>query len=304
MDISSFQAALQQYLVGRSSGLQQSFSLPVKASLQTLKRNQTDVDAVMVEFRHALAELQAQYEKKLDPLLETRSEIISGAVEPSEQDWAAAKSELNTVEELPEEQSEEEKPEEDHKSGIPSFWTIALRNVPLVENLIEDHDVPALDALKDIRYHTLTGEDLGFKIEFIFGDNPLFDSCTLTKTFYMSEDADDILLKIEATSDIPWKEGKKEEILSKDTFFKMFTEIPNVEDESPGLQEEMEVQYETGQVLKTVCLKAVSAFLGELDEFGGLEMFGDDDEDDEDYEEDSDEESDEEGGAQEQCKQQ
>ncbi|KAL0235901.1 hypothetical protein GEMRC1_002483 [Eukaryota sp. GEM-RC1] len=292
MDLQGFESALTSYLFGQSSGLVENLPIPVKASVNTLKRNQEEIDEEMVKFRHQLAELMAKHEQNLDPIFRKRAEIISGQVEPSEADWEAARAE-GGVEEVSDEETEET------TAGVPSFWTIVLRNTPLVSNLIEDDDVPALDALKDVRYHSLTDGDIGFSLEFVFGDNPLFSECTLTKTLFMSDKEDDVLDHIEACAEIPWKEGKSS-ILEKDTFFKFFTDIPNPDEVTKQTQEEMEMQYETAHIIKSTIEKAVSAFLGESSQFAY--DFEDDESEDEEYVEECDEDSsgDEEQGGQ-QC---
>lgn len=94
------------------------------------------------------------------------------------------------------------------------FWLKALKNLPEVEEYIEEHDEPVLEYLKDIRYKLAAdGKEVshGFSLTFDFAENPYFDHKELSKTYHCKEtnpwiDQIDVT-KIEST-EIQWKDGK------------------------------------------------------------------------------------------------
>jgi nucleosome assembly protein 1-like 1 len=43
--------------------------------------------------------------------------------------------------------------------GVPGFWVTAMQNCPDVRELVQEHDVPLLEHLADVRLSYLDGED-------------------------------------------------------------------------------------------------------------------------------------------------
>jgi nucleosome assembly protein 1-like 1 len=209
--------------------------------------------------------------------------------------------------------------------GIPDFWLQALQNNRHMGDFIEEHDVPVLKSLTDIKVKSL--DDFhGFALEFTFAPNDYFEDSVLTKTFKMDssllgtssggepevtelvgceihwKDGKDVTVK--NTKKTVKKGGKKKTVVKSEpvpSFFRFF-ETPDMEpdeDMSPedqyALIEQLDAEVSAGSVLKNkIVPNAVAWFTGEAqdDESDDEEYDDEDDEDDDDYddEEDDDEE--------------
>lgn len=66
--------------------------------------------------------------------------------------------------------------------GVPNFWISIFRNVSLLQEMLEDHDVPILQHLIDITVD-LTDNPMGFKLFFHFSPNEYFSNSVLTKEY-------------------------------------------------------------------------------------------------------------------------
>ena len=103
---------------------------------------------------------------------------------------------------------------------------------------IEEHDMPVLDFLTDIASKE---DDSGFKLTFKFSDNQYFTNKTLTKTYNLVKEEDEIDVEDIIGDDIKWnsgenvtqriekkkqKQGKSTRVVSKvvkqDSFFHFF----------------------------------------------------------------------------------
>lgn len=94
-----------------------------------------------------------------------------------------------------------------------SFWLKALQNHPAMEGEIEDYDEPVLEYLKDIQVSMLDTEDRnkGFRLKFIFAENPYFENAVLSKEYHTEEASPytgdtDVTEVVGCT--INWKPGK------------------------------------------------------------------------------------------------
>ncbi|KAL0218082.1 hypothetical protein RCL1_008930 [Eukaryota sp. TZLM3-RCL] len=300
----AFEQALQQYLFGQSSGLYENLPVAVKSRVHTLKRNQSEIDEVYVKMRKAIAELTVDFEKQLSPLIEERSKIINGEVEPSDADVEEAKKETQ-VEEI---SSENEDESEQVPQGIPDFWSVAIRNAPLLSHIAEDFDNDVIDALTNIEYSTIANENIGFKLILSFKDNSVFGACTVSKVYIMSSTDESCLDSVFLEGEIPWKYGKKEAV--PEECFTRFL-IPPVIDEADENKEEameaLEFHYEVSQVLKEIVMNPVPYFCGEVDKMihDGMDSDEDEedfeDEDEEEDQDDDDEDEEEAGDGKESC---
>jgi nucleosome assembly protein 1-like 1 len=155
----------------------------VPPHIECLPKEQKDVVDKMVEldkdylkiekeFDVEMAALMAKYEKKYAPVLEQRA--------------AEAKS-------------------------IPGFWRDVLKRSEEFCMLIEDHDMPVLAALEDVKAEYFENRDDGWKLSFYFAENAYFTNKVLTKTYYMeaASEYDTSVETTKITSDkIEWKAGK------------------------------------------------------------------------------------------------
>ncbi|CAD7930446.1 unnamed protein product [Amoebophrya sp. A25] len=129
------------------------------------------------EYMRKVAQLQLEYTKKQEPLLQKRMEE-AGEVE--------------------------------------DFWLHVLRSHPILADEIQEWDVPILKKLRDIRTEEIEDSDglgcSGYKVIFEFEDNEYLVENTLTKfieTEFLSEHLTEVACKsIRMESDIQWKIGK------------------------------------------------------------------------------------------------
>lgn len=108
--------------------------------------------AIEKEYEKAVQELQKQYTQKQQPFLDARTKVL---------------------------QSLETAPEEAKDKGTPAlkdFWKQAMKNLPALEDHIEEWDEPVLEYCKDITKSWLDESDLakGFRLHFHFVENPYF----------------------------------------------------------------------------------------------------------------------------------
>ncbi|KAI3880523.1 hypothetical protein MKX03_008787 [Papaver bracteatum] len=106
------------------------------------------------------------------------------------------------------------------EKGVPNFWLKAMKTVLKAE--ITETDEGPLENLQDIKFSRI-GAFEGFKLDFIFRDNPYFNNAVLTKTYrmaktyHMNDDDEPIFKEIQGTG-IEWKYGKilVKEVVSKE----------------------------------------------------------------------------------------
>ncbi|CAE6440426.1 unnamed protein product, partial [Rhizoctonia solani] len=108
------------------------------------------------------------------------------------------------------EETEVEEPETPTK-GVPQFWLTALRNHVELQQLITERDEEALQSLTDVRLTYVEEPSLGYKITFIFEENPFFENKELYKTYYYLKElgyaGEYMYARAEGTA-IKWKEDK------------------------------------------------------------------------------------------------
>lgn len=162
-----------------------------KAAVSRLKDLHVEHTQIESEFERELRELKKRYEDLYEPLYKKRAEF------------------LGEGERLPEQ-----------GTTIPSFWLTAMKNHPMLSDMIEENDEPVLTYLQDIRSEWLDSgsaangssgsNKLGFSLIFQFRENPYFESTSLIKTYHMEmqpNEKDPALVNTEAT-EIEWKPGK------------------------------------------------------------------------------------------------
>lgn len=298
----------------------------ISKRVQALKNLHVDVQSIKKEFDTKVFQLEAEFHKKLAPILKKRADIVGGEYEPNE-----AESQFSLKEGAP----QPDTLPSDGKSGIPKFWLEVLSTNSVTQDLInEDVDTQVLEHLTDVRL-VYTDKPLGFKLEFEFAENPFFTNKILTRSYEFADDIpkeelyvnSSLSPKNTAGTEIQWKDGKnitkkvttttqrnkktgerrqvqKEEDV--DSFFKFFgpavtdlaaltkqandAENEMSDEESDAFQEKLhtaEYEFEVATALRSrIIPRAVLIYTGE-------------DDDDMDFSEDDydDEESDEEEGG-------
>ncbi|KAJ9511123.1 hypothetical protein QJQ45_013180 [Haematococcus lacustris] len=213
-----------------------------------------------------------------------------------------------------------------YDKGIPEFWLTALLKCDVTAELIKDKDIEVLKYLKDIMSEPLVEDEVlhGFKLKFLFDENPYFTNTVLEKAYHMLPEDDGVLEKAEGTK-IEWKAGRdvtikimkkkpkkgakpdtKPQIKTEkvDSFFNFFSppELPDDDEEideevMDELQATIEADYEVGAVIREKLIpNAVGWFTGEaVDEENAFGMEDYDEEDDmEEGDEDEEDEEEEE----------
>lgn len=214
----------------------------VERRLNALKNIQVECAHLEGKFYEEAHQLEMKYAEQFKFLYSRRNNIVDGSYEPNDEEavWVDPLEEL--VEQLNkggEEKAESEKTEEEKLAdgvktlsfgedtkGIPEFWLTAMKNVEILEEMIQEHDEDVLKHLTDIKLiftgkkeGEMSAEDdseMGFILEFLFSPNEYFTNTTLAKTYKMKAepDKDDPFSfdgpDIYACSgcEIDWKKGK------------------------------------------------------------------------------------------------
>merc|ERR1739842_220037 len=166
------------------------------------------------KFYEEAHQLEMKYAELFKPLYQKRTNIVNGMYEPNEEEgsWVEPGEDVDDEkidEELEEkskaktgdEKTEEEKLAEgiqsqlgldENTKGIPEFWLTAMKNVELIEEMIQEHDEEVLKHLTDVKL-IFTGKkegemsdddaEMGFVLEFQFSPNDYFTNSALTKTY-------------------------------------------------------------------------------------------------------------------------
>ncbi|CAD5126058.1 DgyrCDS14227 [Dimorphilus gyrociliatus] len=325
-----FLAAVQKNMdnmVGLSSGYIENLPKAVKRRIRALKKLQHKMHMIEGTFHEELHELECRLAKNLEPLREQRFNILNGNVEPTDSDcdWPTDQEEEEEEEEEEESKDKEkENKEEEEKNitGVPTFWLTIFKNVPLLNEMLQEHDEPILESLTDIRVVMRDLSNPGFTLEFVFAENEYFTNKVLTKDYTLCikpDDKDSLVYEgaeIVACKgcEIDWKKDKNATVkvvrktqkhkshgsrrtvtktVKRDSFFNFFDPPKHTEGEDEANEEETDMllasDYEVGHFIRERLIpRAVLYFTGEA-----LEEDGDDEDyEDEEKEEDYDEEND------------
>ncbi|KAH8702642.1 hypothetical protein BGW36DRAFT_121404 [Talaromyces proteolyticus] len=307
-------------LVGRSSGYIESLPLPVRRRVAGLKGIQKEHAKLEAEFQEEVLQLEKKYFQKFTPLYQRRSNIVNGAVEPTEAEIEAGKSDEEEKDEDKEEIQPEAEPsaEESKMTGVPEFWLSAMKNQISLADMITDRDEEALKHLIDIRMEYL--DRPGFRLIFEFSENEFFTNKTISKAYFYQEESGyggDFIYDHAEGDKIEWKadkdltvrvESKKQRNRSTkqtrivkvtvptESFFNFFSppKPPGEDDDTVAsdIEERLELDYQLGEDIKEKLIpRAIDWFTGEALQF---EELGEDI-DPEDFEEDEDDEDEDDG---------
>ncbi|XP_048780991.1 nucleosome assembly protein 1-like 1 isoform X4 [Ostrea edulis] len=228
-------ASLQQRLgsmVGASSGYIQSLPKSVKRRIKALKKWQFEAAKIEADFYKEVHELECKYASKYTPLYEKRKTVITGSVEPNDDecDWPSDEekedeqlSVKNPAEDMKNKANVEEKEKDDKDKkegedmkGIPHFWLTVFKNVDMLSEMVQDHDEPILQLLQDVQVKFSEADSMGFTLEFHFDTNDYFTNSVLTKHYSMRSEPDEEdpfsfegpeIVKCKGC-EIDWKKGK------------------------------------------------------------------------------------------------
>lgn len=290
--------------------------MEIMGVVETL-RNLDDVYGKMEqELRDKIAELQKEYQPKLDAILKDRTTELSKT-------HAASKDAKATP-------------------AIPRFWLDVLLASDEFGEIIQEYDEPLLEYLDSIETSNLdpTDEDKGFIVTFKFNPNPFFKNTEIRKVYTLvrsNEFTDQLEITRIESDEIEWNEGKNVtvEIVTKKksgggarkkksaakeeprpSFFRFFrtidednlpSELGDYEEEEDEdemgdqtmdhLQMIMQDDWESAVALKDLIIpRAIRWYTGEaVDVMEGSDEDDDedDDDDDDDYEDEDDEDEEE-----------
>merc|ERR1711881_785466 len=210
-------------LVGGPTGFIDTLPQCVKNRLNALKNLQVECAHLEGKFYEEAHQLEMKYAELFKPLYDKRTEIVNATYEPTEEEskWVEpgededeekgeAGEDEEKMEKATEEKTEDEKMADsvldqlkldENTKGIPEFWLTAMRNVELIEEMIQEHDEPILKHLTDIKL-IFTGKkageevaeddtEMGFVLEFHFSPNDYFTNTALMKTYRMKSEPDE-----------------------------------------------------------------------------------------------------------------
>ncbi|KAG8738336.1 hypothetical protein FRC10_006979 [Ceratobasidium sp. 414] len=216
-------------LVGRSSGYIENLPPKTKRRIEGLKGVQTKYASLEAQMKREMLELEKKYLALYTPLFERRHAILSGESEPTdeevttgeavtakdkededeeEKELAASLAKLATIKDK---KSDTKESEEDDSKGISQFWLTALRNHPQLQTSITERDEEALSYLSDVRLSYLPDPDLGFKLTFVFDENPYFENEELDKAYFYQKElsySGEYMYQRAKGTKIKWKEDK------------------------------------------------------------------------------------------------
>jgi len=333
-------AALQSrldHMVGSTSGYIESLPKSIKRRIHALKNIQVATHKIEAKFYEEVHELERKYGSLYQPLFDKRSEIVVGTYEPNDDEceWDSEddedfEDETTKIREIDETKKEEEVKcatvemeslKTDDTKGIPSFWLTIFKNVPMLEEMIQDHDEAILEKLTDIKVtFTVPDETMGFTLEFYFASNKYFSNQVLTKQYTLQSQPDEKApFSFEGPEiigctgcKIDWNKGenvtvktikKKQKHKGKGTIRTVTKQIPNDSFfnffNPPEVPEEMEdmdgdteallaSDFEIGHLIRDrIIPRAILYFTGEIDD--EFDEEGEEEEDDvDDYNDDDD----------------
>lgn len=132
----------------------------VKRRIKSLKKLQLETTNIEAKFFKEVNDLECKYHKLYVPLYEKRSTVVNGLYEPTDEEaqWPSD-DEISLPEAIKEKVKidDQEKKEDSDVKGIPDFWLTIFRNVNLLSEMVQPHDVPILKHLTDIK--TICQED-------------------------------------------------------------------------------------------------------------------------------------------------
>jgi len=255
----------------------------VRRRIRALKKLQLETVKVETDFYKRVHELETEFRERFNTVNEQRKQIVTGKVEPTDEQCNAKLFNWMTEEQEATFNSRGTASGDGSPKGIPDFWLHTLKNVPEVRDVISDRDEPILRFLTDVTVEQ-TIDPPTFTLKFAFAENPYFKDQVLTKQYTLSIGPsgliyDDVLYSgpsIVATKGckINWNEGKDvtkkiEGAKDDDSFFTFFSPLTEkMEKDMPDpLFSELELDFEIGQLIRDQVVDgAILYFTGEAEE--------------------------------------
>ncbi|XP_072278292.1 nucleosome assembly protein 1-like 4 isoform X2 [Pyxicephalus adspersus] len=297
-------AALQERLdsVSQSpSSYIETLPKAVKRRINALKQLQEKCAHIEAKFYEEVHELERKYAALYEPLFEKRMCIVTGGVEPTDDEceWHSGGEEEDKEklsEDVKNKMTISDTPSAEDIKGIPDFWLTIFKNVDMITISLQEHDEPILKHLQDVKVKfSGPGQPMAFTLEFLFGPNEFFTNQVLTKTYKMKSEPDSAdpfsfegpeIIDCEGCT-IDWKKGKNVTVktikkkqkhkgrgtvrtitkqVPNESFFNFFSPIKASEGEE--MDEEMEntlaADFELGHFFRErIVPRAVLYFTGE-----------------------------------------
>jgi len=173
----------------------------IRDRVKALEALDEDYKKLRLEQRAATEAAEREFQEAIKPHAAARLKILNGEVEPTEDEVKAG---------LPAERADEIHLDGavGGTKGVPNFWLQALQHHVIIREFISERDEEALGYLTDIACQTFEGSDEGYTVVFHFAPNPFFTNETLSKTFTLSRQQDEIVLSKATGTKVEWKEGK------------------------------------------------------------------------------------------------
>ncbi|XP_005170732.1 nucleosome assembly protein 1-like 4a isoform X1 [Danio rerio] len=169
----------------------------VKRRVYALKRLQLQSGNIEAKFYEEVHELERKYAGLYQPILDKRREIVTGAVEPTDEEceWHSDKEEDELADDLQKKAALEEKQADSASAvdpkGIPDFWLTIFKHVDMLGEMLQEHDEPILKHLQDVTVKfSEPGQPMSFTLEFHFEPNSYFSNTVLTKVYKMKSEPD------------------------------------------------------------------------------------------------------------------
>lgn len=274
----------------------------IKRRLNALKLLQMKSAYVESKFYEELYLLDCKYNKILKPLNEVRKIIVNGEREPNEEESnlmqmdfkgdVDQRKELDAKNELHKNSLSLLKYSNGHDlvKGIPEFWLEVFKNVYVVSELMEPHDMELLKYLYNLECEMNDEKPYGFHLKFYFLPNEYFDNEVLTKSYAFKIDIDaskpflfdgpksavskGCEIRWKANKNLTLKLNKRGDQEGQVSFFNFFDtsnldgkDMSDLNDEEEA---ELGIDFEIGYIFKEkVIPKAILYYLGEInDDFG------------------------------------
>ncbi|XP_077309629.1 nucleosome assembly protein 1-like 4 isoform X1 [Lithobates pipiens] len=335
-------AALQERLDSVSqtpSSYVETLPKAVKRRINALKQLQEKCAHIEAKFYEEVHELERKYAALYEPLFEKRMFIVTGEVEPTDDEceWHSGGEEDDKeklAEDVKKKMTLSDTPSAEDSKGIPDFWQTIFKNVDMINLSLQEHDEPILKHLQDVKVKfSGPGQPMSFTLEFHFGPNEYFSNQVLTKTYKMKSEPDSTdpfsfegpeIIDCEGCT-IDWKKGKNITVktikkkqkhkgrgtvrtitkqVPNESFFNFFSPI-KAASEGEELDEEMEnslaADFELGHFFRErIVPRAVLYFTGEaIEDEDSFEEGEEGEEEEMEGEEECEEEDDDEPGKKE-----
>lgn len=288
----------------------------VKRRVQALKKLQLEGVHLEAKFYERVHQLEKEFAPMFDALHAKRTKIVTGEVEPTDEESNYPLIHGLTEEELKHLNDESEAEPSEGTKGIPSFWLNLLKSVDHLADMIQEQDEPILAHLYDITVEIGSDPD-SYTLLFHFTPNEFFKQTVLKKWYklQLTPDEEDPFefdgpMVVEAKgTEIEWNEGKNvtKKVVKKkqkkgtaagrfitktvktDSFFNFFDppevktkdETNEDDEEDEEDQELLRADFEIGQMIRDQIIpRAVLFYTGEAADDG--DMFDYDGEEDED----------------------